>query len=97
MVELFVYYRVAAENAEAARAEVQRFQASLREGHEGLSARLLRRPGEADGRQTWMETYTNTPSPDGVSDTMRAEIERAAHRLVPLIDGPRHIEVFLPL
>ena len=97
MRELFIYYRIRPDRNDAARAAVAEFQMRLRERHPFLRARLLCRPDSDDGRQTWMETYTNTPSPDGVSDTMRAEIERAAHRLVPLIDGPRHIEVFLPL
>ena len=97
MVELFIYYRVAAVNAEAAQVEVQRFQASLHERHPGLTARLLRRPGEVSGLQTWMETYADSSGADGVSDDFRAEIDRAAQLLSPLIDGPRHIEVFLPL
>lgn len=97
MRELFVYYRVNAALADAARAEVLRMQAELCARHDGLQARLLRRPCESDGLQTWMETYTLEGQPDGVSKAVQSEIEHAAEPLAPWIDGQRHSEVFDPL
>ena len=55
MRELFVYYRVRSAQASAALAAVQALQAALRDEVPGLAARVLRRPAEADGLQTWME------------------------------------------
>jgi hypothetical protein len=92
--ELFVYYRVATMHADAARLEVRRFQADLCVRHRALQARLLRRPGEVVDVQTWMEVYALPQEPGGVSEALQAEIEHAADRLMPLIDGPRHCEVF---
>ena len=98
MRELFVYYRVATADAAAAQAQVQALHAQLRGIDPGLDARLLRRPDEADGQQTWMETYALDAGegPAGVGPELQAEIEARAGRLLTLIDGPRHVEVFVP-
>ena len=61
MTELFVYYRVRLEDAVAARAQVQALHTELRAVAPDLNARLLRRPDDADGQQTWMETYALDP------------------------------------
>ena len=92
MRELFVYYRVRSDNAAAAHAAVQRLHAQLRYDDPHLSARLLRRPEEENGLQTWMETYA---AESGITDAMQARIETSALALLPLIDGSRHTEVFL--
>jgi hypothetical protein len=97
MRELFVYYRVATARAEVARVQVQRFQSALQTSHVGLQARLLRRPGEVDGVQTWMETYARPTHAGGVSQAVQDDIERTAAALALPIDGPRHCEVFEPL
>jgi hypothetical protein len=89
--ELFIYYRATQENASVLHAEVSRMQTELRERHPGLQARLLRRPEAANGRHTWMETYS---SPDGIDSALQAAIETAALALTPWIDGPRHTEEF---
>jgi len=94
MLELYVYYRVAATNQEQAQREVQRFQKQLAERHQGLQSRLLRRPEEEDGLQTWMEVYTRPDSSDGISQNLQADIEQAATVLKTLISGPRHQEIF---
>lgn len=58
-VELYVYYRVAADHADVLRARVSRAQAALQQAHPGLNARLLRRPPvDATQDHTWMEVYT---------------------------------------
>ena len=98
MRELFVYYRVREADADAARAAVLGLQARLRARHPELRARLLRRPGAIDGRQTWMETYAVDPrhAPGGVDVELQAAIEaEAAAVLQPWLDGPRHTEVFI--
>ena len=92
MRELFIYYRVRAVDARELQAAVSQLHAQLRGIYTGLSARLLRRPAEENGRQTWMETYA---SPDGITDAMQSRIESEARALAPLIDGPRHTEVFI--
>ena len=97
MRELFVYYRVRAADAAAAQAAVQRFQAQLRAQHPQLITRLLRRPDAIDGRQTWMETYATDPQHDrvGIDARLQDAIEAGARVLTPLLDGPRHTEVFI--
>ena len=97
MRELFIYYRIRSIHAPAAQALVHGFQGRLRVLHPPLISRLLRRPDEADGRQTWMETYSTDPMLDttGITAELQSTIEAQAHALLPLIDGPRHTEVFI--
>ncbi len=99
MRELFIYYRLRSIDAKAARGLVLGFQALLRTQYPQLIARLLHRPDpsdEAGGRQTWMEIYSTDPmrEPAGVSAELQSVIEAAAAVLGPLLDGPRHTEVF---
>ncbi len=91
--ELFIYYRIA--NGGAARAGdiVTAYQARLRARHPGLNARLLHRPEEHLGRQTWMETYQYAAR--GIDDALAAEIEHEALALAPLLQGSRHVEAFV--
>ena len=97
MRELFVYYRVPVEDAVAARAQVQALHTELRTIAPDLNARLLHRPDEADGQQTWMETYALDPraEPIGIGADLQAEIEARAARLVTKIAGSRHVEAFV--
>ena len=99
MRELFVYYRVRAAQADAARVVALAFQAELRLRHPALTARLLRRNESAPerGDETWMETYAIDPRIDaaGVGAALQAEIETAARALEPFINGARHTEVFI--
>lgn len=99
MRELFVYYRVRSADAAAALVAVQAFQAALCAEQPALVARVLRRPFEADGVQTWMETYATDPgrSPAGVDVAMQVQIEARSTALAPHLDGPRHVEVFVAL
>ncbi len=98
MRELFIYYRLHSIDAAAAQALVIEFQAQLRLQYPPLIPRLLRRPADgADGRQTWMETYSTDPmrEPAGVTAALQAAIEAKAAVLGPWLDGPRHTEVFI--
>ena len=91
---LFIYYRVATAQAQPARQDVQAMQAALCGRHAGLTAELMRRPGEKDGLQTWMELYSH---PAGVGTELEAEIAKAAEPIQrDWIHGPRHAEVFVP-
>ncbi len=97
MRELFIYYRTTHDNASVLHAEALALQAELRARHPELQTRLMRRPEAADGLHTWMETYAAPQSPNGISDSLLAEIEQlAAARLAALIAGDRHIESFVP-
>jgi fructose-1,6-bisphosphatase/sedoheptulose 1,7-bisphosphatase-like protein len=95
--ELFVWYRVRRESADAARTAVLALQRSLRREWPGLQARLLvRDDGETS---TWMETYSLTARTDddrgGVDGAVEAAIAAAAARsLDGLIEGQRHCEAF---
>lgn len=98
MRELFIYYRIRSHQAAQAGQAVASFQARLMQDHPRLRARCLRRPDAKDGLQTWMETYSTDPmtDPEGVSPTLQVEIEAlAVVELHGLIDGPRHVEVFV--
>ena len=97
MRELFVYYRVPSADAAVALAQVQALHAELRTLEPFLQARLLRRPDETDGQQTWMEIYATDPVrvPAGVGAGLQAEIESRAGRLLTMTVGPRHVEVFV--
>ena len=97
MRELFVYYRVRADDASVAQALVAQFQQRLRALHPALTARLLQRPDAIDGVQTWMETYATDAAlaPGGVGVELQAAIEAQAGVLLPLLAGPRHTEVFV--
>jgi len=72
------------------------FHARLRARHPGLTARLLRRPDELNGTQTWMEIYSFDAHAGGVTPQIEAEIEREASALAACIAGTRHTEVFVP-
>ena len=93
MRSLFIYYRIASADAATVRGVAEAMQYTLRERHAGLQAALWRRPHEKDGMQTWMETYTH---PDGVDESIEADIASAAVALQTWVQGPRHVEVFVP-
>jgi hypothetical protein len=93
--ELFIYYRVRLETVDAARAVVDRFQSELRAAHPGLITRHLRRTTVADESPTWMETYALPSQPGGVTSAIEVAVDAKAASLLPLLDGPRHAEVFL--
>ena len=94
--ELYVYYQVPVNKADALRVAVTEMQNSLRREVPGLQARLLRRTDQAADVDTWMETYAMSPAVDAgdVSDSLRETIEQHAAAWRHLCDGPRHTEVF---
>jgi Domain of unknown function (DUF4936) len=97
MREVFVYYRVQSDNAEALLAGVRLVQSRLRERYPALEARVMRRPEALGGEETWMETYAvaAAQASGGVTQAMQREIEAEAEALRPMIAGARHAEVFV--
>jgi len=89
MGDLYIYYRVRDGDAAALAARVFAMQARLASEHE-VTAQLKRRPGSADGLQTWMEIYIGTGR--AFDAALDAAVQEAA--LSDLISGERHTEVF---
>lgn len=98
MRELFIYYRSHVSRAAEVAERVHGFQAQLMLEHPCLVARLLRRPEVKDDVLTWMETYSPAiMNPGPVIDApLQRQIESHAQCLLGLIEGERHIEVFVP-
>jgi hypothetical protein len=92
MTDLYVYYKVRAENAARLEPLVRAMQARLAAIH-GVAGQVKRRPLANDGVQTWMEVY---PAAGEAFNAALADAERQAG-LAGLIDGPRHTEVFTDL
>ena len=87
--ELFVWYRVRADRADEARAQVAAMQRSLTAEFVHLEARLLVRSETC----TWMETYASA-APGGIDARIETAIAAAARTLGAVVDGGRHVEAF---
>jgi hypothetical protein len=89
-VNLYIYYRVPAQNAERARVAVNALQRELSDVT-GIGGRLLRR---RDDETTWMEIYENVPDAArfGVEIAKLVERHGLAALLVP--GSSRKQEVF---
>ena len=94
MRELFVYYRIDAGSAPAAREAVEAMHDRLRRQRPGLIARLLVRIDDGTATETWMEAYALPGSPEGVDARVEAGIEAEAAAWAQLRAGPRHREAF---
>ncbi len=91
-MDLYIYYRVLADNAAALQQRVIGMQRSL--SHTcGIASGLKRRPEEKDGRQTWMEIYQAVPT--GFEGVLERAVAQAG--LAALIDGQRHTEYFVDI
>jgi hypothetical protein len=91
MTDLYVYYKVRAELADALLPLVRAMQAGLSAAH-GVSGRLKRRPETREGLQTWMEVY-----PD-VAGEFEAILGRAAQDAgLAALAGTRQTEVFMDM
>jgi hypothetical protein len=89
MVDLYVYYKLQAADAPALAPRVRALQARLADDT-GVRPQLKRRPGAADGLQTWMEVY---PAVDA-EFTARLAAAADAAGIGALLAGPRRTEVF---
>jgi Domain of unknown function (DUF4936) len=95
--ELFIYYRVNARRATEARSKVLEWQRELGAAQPALHCRLLMRPVEREGLQTWMETYAIADPAHGVDvDALHKRIEQGPPGMQSWIVGERHVEVFIP-
>ena len=92
MRDLYIYYKVSEQHADALELRLRIMQAELG-ALTGVYGEIKRRPGARDGLQTWMEIYAGTG--DGF-DTALSEAERDA-ALSELIEGERRTEVFMDL
>jgi hypothetical protein len=93
MIDLYIYYKVAAADAASLLPRVLALQSALAARH-GVAPQLKRRP-EADpasGQQTWMEVYP------AVAEHFAAALDDAA-RAADLFEaaGARHSEMFTDL
>jgi hypothetical protein len=105
-LELYVYYRLPADQRATWPARVESLHHELAVAMPGLHARLLRRADESvalaqdpspaaaeSPPDTWMEVYHRAVV--GLDHRMIEYIESAARgRLAPWIQGTRHAEVF---
>lgn len=89
-MDLYIYYRVLEKNVAALREQVLAVHEWVSQEY-GIVTALKRRPGESDGRQTWMEIYASVPS--GFEVTLERAVVQAG--LAALIDGPRNTEFFV--
>jgi len=91
--ELFIYWKIAREQAPAAHAAAADLLRSLHTAHPSLQCRLLRRADEAGDKTTFMETYSALPA--GVTAAMQADIHAQADICFAALGPPsRHVEVF---
>jgi hypothetical protein len=91
MTDLYVYYKVRAEQAADLLALVRTMQAGLSAAH-GVSSRLKRRLETREGLQTWMEVY-----PD-VAGEFEAILGRAAQDAgLAALAGARQTEVLMDM
>ena len=84
MLDLYIYYRVRDEHAAQLAPRVFAMQSRLGVGQ------LKRRPGSADGAQTWMEVYPGVA--DGFEAVLAVAVQEAG--LPQFIQGSRHTEIF---
>ena len=91
-MDLYIYYKVDASAAASLAAGVTAMQARLSASHR-VAAALRRRPGEQDGRQTWMEVYPAIPA--GFDTALAQAVDESG--IAGLISGPRHTEIFVEL
>ena len=98
--ELYIYYRVRAENEAPALQAIRSLQQRVRHQFPMVVVRLLRRVEPGSGVQTWMETYAIDGAPKhragGVDEPLQRRIEAEAQSALALLDGPRHVEWFVP-
>lgn len=94
MRELFIYWKTAAAQADAAARDAAAWQAELRREFPGLAAALYRRADAAGtaapGTATLMETYAGALDPA----LERRIVSEGDARLQRWLEGPRKVEIF---
>jgi hypothetical protein len=95
--QLFVYWRVAAADADAAAAAVRSWQRELCRRHPALHAHLFTRVPPTPGEVTLMETYAleAVAGADGIGLGLQRCIEDDGRSVAQRwLRGTRHVEVF---
>lgn len=92
MSDLYVYYKVREQDANALELNLRIMQAELGAAT-GVYGELKRRPGSTDGVQTWMEVY-NGASED-FAPALAAAVDEAG--IAGLIHGERRSETFIDI
>jgi hypothetical protein len=91
--QLFIYWRVASAELDAALQALRAWQATLRAEHPALQCQLYQRHDGSKDEATVMEAYADA-SP-GIDDALRRHIEHAGNAVLQRwLRGPRHVEVF---
>lgn len=91
-MDLYIYYRVAATDADHLRGRVIAMQDALVRSH-GVKAAIKRRPEIHGGMQTWMEIYSAVPP--GFDAALEQAVADAELR--SLTGGERHVERFVDI
>jgi hypothetical protein len=95
MRELYLYWKLPADQATAALPALRAWQQALCAAHPGLEARLLRRADQASAPvQTWMEIYRQPGA--GVDDALQQRIRSEGDALLAAVSASatRVLEVF---
>lgn len=92
MSDLYVYYKVREQDADALELNLRIMQAELGAAT-GVYGELKRRPGSIDGVQTWMEVYNGAD--DGFAPALAAAVDEAG--IAGLIQGERRSETFIDI
>lgn len=92
MRDLYIYYKVSEQHADALELRLRIMQAELG-ALTGVYGEIKCRPGSNGGMQTWMEIYSGTG--EGFDAALLAAERDAA--LSELIEGERRTEVFMDL
>ncbi|MGZ8340612.1 MAG: DUF4936 family protein [Telluria sp.] len=92
MSDLYVYYKVRDEDANALELNLRIMQAELGAAT-GVYGDLKRRPGSSDGVQTWMEVYNGAD--EAFVPALAAALDEAG--VAGLIQGERHGETFIDI
>ena len=91
--QLFIYWRVAPAELDAALQALRAWQAMLRAEHPALQCQLYQRDDGSKDEATVMEAYAHAST--GIDDALRRHIEQAGNGVLQRwLRGPRHVEVF---
>ncbi|RJG10708.1 DUF4936 family protein [Massilia cavernae] len=90
MFDLYVYYKVRDENADALEMYLRIMQAEVGAAT-GVYGEIRHRPESKDGLRTWMEIYPGAG--EGFEAALKAAVQEAG--ILPLIEDARHAEVFV--
>ena len=89
-MDLYIYYRVAVEQAKQFSEAAAAMQAMLSRQHH-IATALKRRPDVKEGHHTWMEVYPGVP--ESFAQTVAQAV--ADTGIASLIAGQRHAEWFI--